>query len=80
MVKKRMQDGSDCRKCEEVTQHLQSRGLWNRIDEVVWAQEGDTNSPGMVLGAKHGVERAPFFIVSDGGSEKVYTSVLMLVR
>ena len=30
---------------------LKSRGLWNRIDEVVWADENDPTSPGMQLGA-----------------------------
>jgi len=80
MVKKKLLDGSDCRKCAEITEHLQARGLWDRIDEVVWAQEGDPNSPGMVLGARLNVERAPFFVVRDGDSEKVYTSVLQLIR
>ncbi len=80
MVKKKLRDGGDCRKCEEVTEHLKSRGLWDRIDEVVWAHEDDPSSPGTLLGEKYGVERAPFFIVRDHGEEKVYTSVLMLVR
>lgn len=81
MVKKTLADGSDCRKCAEATDHLQSRGLWNRIDDVVWAREGDPASPGMVLGSRLGVDRAPFFVVNaDDGSEHVYTSVLQLVR
>ena len=80
MVKKKMEDGSDCRKCAEVTGHLRTRGLLDRIDEVVWAREGDPSSPGMVLGARLGVERAPFFVVQDESGEKVYTSVLQLVR
>ena len=80
MVKKKMKDGSDCRKCAEVTDHLRARGLWERIDEVVWAREDDPTSPGMVLGARLGVERAPFFVVRDDTGETVYTSVLQLVR
>jgi hypothetical protein len=80
MVKKRLADGSDCRKCAEATDHLRARGLWDRIDEVVWAAEGDPASPGMVLGARVGVERAPFFVVQDGATETVYTSVLQLVQ
>lgn len=80
MVKKKLQDGSDCRKCAEVTDHLKSRGLWDRIDEVIWAQEGDPTSPGMVLGVKHGVERAPFFIVEDQDGVQAYSSVLQLIR
>ena len=80
MVKKRLADGSDCRKCAEVTDFLQARGLWDRIDEVVWAYEDDPESPGMVLGARLGVERAPFFVVRDAQGEHVYTSVLQLIR
>src|SRR5688572_7569493 len=81
MVKKTRLDGSDCRKCAEATAHLESRGLWGRIDEVIWAHEGDPSSPGMVLGAKHHVASAPFFIVrDDAGAETVYISVLQLIR
>ena len=80
MVKKRLADGSECRKCQEAGATLQSRGLWNRIDEVVWAHEGDDTSPGMALGARLGVERAPFFVVRDDRGEQVYTSVLQLMR
>ena len=81
MVKKRLADGSDCRKCAEATEHLRGRGLLDRVDEVVWAHEGDPTSPGMVLGARLGVERAPFFVVTeDDGRETVYTSVLQLVQ
>jgi hypothetical protein len=80
MVKKKLKDGSDCRKCAEATEHLRSRGLLDRIDEVVWAIEDDPSSRGMALGALLGVERAPFFVVRDERGEQVYTSVLQLVR
>ena len=80
MVKKILKDGSDCRKCAEATEHLQARGLWDKIDEVVWAREDDPESPGMQLGARHGVERAPFFVVRDEKGEKVYTRVLRLIE
>lgn len=80
MVKKRLVDGSECRKCQEATEHLKSRGLWERIDHIVWALEGDTGSEGMVLGAKLGIEQAPFFIVEHAGRQATYTSVLQLVR
>ena len=80
MVKKTLKDGSDCRKCAEATEHLRGRGLLDRIDEVVWAHEGDSQSPGIILGEKLGVDTAPFFIVRDGDSEKVYTSVLRLIQ
>jgi hypothetical protein len=80
MVKKRLADGSECRKCQDATAHLESRGLWPRIDEIVWADENDVTSPGMVLGRRLGVERAPFFVVRDERGESVYVSVLQLVR
>ena len=80
MVKKKLADGSDCRKCAEVTAYLDRRGFWNRIDEVVWAYENDPQSPGMVLGARLGVERAPFFVVRDAKGETVYTSALQLIQ
>jgi hypothetical protein len=80
MVKKRTKDGVECRKCAEATEHLRSRGLWDRIDEVVWAIEDDPSSPGMALGALLGIERAPFFVVRDGEREQTYTSVIRLIR
>jgi hypothetical protein len=80
MVKKRLADGTECRKCQEATAHLQSRDLWTRVDEIVWALEDDPASPGIVLGQRLGVERAPFFVVRDERGESVYVSVLQLVR
>jgi homospermidine synthase len=80
MVKKRLADGSECRKCQEAVAYLESRGLWCRIDEIVWAHEDDDASPGMVLCQQHSVDRAPFFIVRDDRGEAVYCSVLQLVR
>lgn len=81
MVKKRLRDGSDCRKCAQATEQLASRGLLDRIDEIVWAIEGDADSAGMQLGARLGVENAPFFVIrEDDGSEEVYTSVMRLIK
>jgi hypothetical protein len=80
MVKKKMADGTDCRKCAEVTDYLKRHGFWNRIDDVVWALENDPESPGMVLGKRLGVERAPFFVVRDDKGETVYTSALQLIQ
>ncbi len=80
MVKKRLKDGSACRKCEEAAAHLRTRGLLERIDEVVWADEDDPASAGAILGERHGVERAPFFVIREGNDERVVTSVLRLVQ
>lgn len=83
MVKKRLADGTECRKCQEASEHLTARGLWDRVDEVIWALETDPESPGMRLGRELGVDRAPFFLVRDDGGAStaaVYVSVLQLVR
>jgi hypothetical protein len=80
MVKKHLIDGSECRKCVEATEHLRGRGLWDRVDDIVWAEEADPTSEGVRLGAEYGVEQAPFFIVRDDRGVTIYVSVLQLVR
>jgi phosphoadenosine phosphosulfate reductase len=81
MVKKQLASGAPCEKCAQTEEMLRRRGLWERVDEVVWAVEGDPDSPGNVLGARHGVQVAPFFVVvDDDGNEQVLTSGLKLVR
>jgi hypothetical protein len=80
MVKKQLLDGSECKKCVEATEHLKARGLWNRIDDIVWAYENNPASEGMVLSKTLGVDQAPFFIVDVDGRRVTYTSVLQLVR
>lgn len=80
MVKKRLENGEPCQKCGQAEELLRRRGLWERIDEVVLADAADPNSAGYRLAERHGVELAPFFIVREGSSETVYTSVLKLVN
>jgi hypothetical protein len=80
MVKKRLSDGSECRKCQQAAEQLRNRNLLDRIDETVWAEEGNPASPGIRLGIEHGVEQAPFFIVRDHAGVQVYTSVMRLIR
>ncbi len=80
MVKKRLQDGHECRKCAQATEQLKSRGLWERIDEVVEAREGDPSSPGSQLATRLGIDTAPFFVVRDDAGEHVYTSVMRLIQ
>lgn len=81
MIKKRLLDGSACQKCDQAEDLLRRRGLWDRIDEVVIADEADPASAGMQLGARHHVKLAPFFLVrEEDGAETVYESVLKLVK
>ena len=81
MIKKKLLSGEPCKKCAEAEDLLRARGLWDRVDRVVWAVEGDQSSEGMQLAARHAVENAPFFVVRDAaGREEVVESTLKLMR
>lgn len=81
MVKKILLDGSACPKCAQAEQMLRKRGYWDRIDSVVFAEEGNKESPGMKLAAEHDIELAPFFIVrKENEPERVYTRVLEFMK
>jgi len=81
MVKKRLASGEPCEKCAQTEELLRRRGLWEKIDEVVWAIEGEDDSPGFVIARRHGIDVAPFFVIRDaGGEETVLTSPLRLIR
>jgi|SRR6187431_576232 len=81
MVKKRLLSGEPCKKCVDAEKLLHSRGLWSRIDEVVWAIEGESESAGMKLAAQYKTELAPFFVVhDDNGESRVYTSTLQFIK
>ena len=81
MIKKRLADGSACKKCIEAEELLKRRGAWGFIDTVIWADERDPTSEGMRLAEQHKVSLAPFFLVAeDGGDVTVYTSALKLHR
>ena len=80
MVKKRLADGSECRKCQDATKLIESRRYQNHINKVEWAVENDSESSGAKLAEKYGVERAPFFIVINDGKEVLYTSTLKFLN
>ena len=80
MVKKRTADGRECRKCLQMTKLLQDRGVWERITRVIWAEEAEPESAGMQLGREHRIDTAPFFIVRQGGRERVFASTLKFLQ
>ncbi len=81
MVKKRLLSGEPCKKCIDAETLLKNRGVWSRIDEVLWAIEGDPESSGMKLAAQYKIELAPFFVVQpDEGQARVYTSTLQFIK
>lgn len=69
MVKKRLSNGEECRKCAEATEFLKSKGVFDCIDEIVWYDEDDPESPGAILACTFAMERAPFFVVERSGRE-----------
>ncbi len=81
MVKKELADGQPCDKCIQAEDLLQQRGLWERIDEVVWAVEGKPESPGFVLAQEYNINIAPFFLVEDDeGRVSIYRSTLQFIK
>lgn len=64
-VKKILANGELCKKCQEVSDRLQSEALIESIDHIAIADERDSDSEGIRLAKKYSVERAPFFLIED---------------
>lgn len=80
MVKKRLDSGGPCKKCEQAEDMLKTRKLWGLIDRVVWADDAAPDSEGYRLAQQHGVDLAPFFIWENGEGARVYTSALEFAK
>jgi 3'-phosphoadenosine 5'-phosphosulfate sulfotransferase (PAPS reductase)/FAD synthetase len=80
MVKKRLASGEPCPKCMQTEDMLRRRGYWDRIDEVVWAIEGEPSAPGWAIALRHDIQVAPFFVVEQDGEETALTSPLRLIK
>lgn len=81
MVKKLLLSGEPCAKCAQAEDMLRGRGVWDQIDEVVWAKEGDPESPGAQLARRHEVDLAPFFVIERPGlAPEVVESTLKLIK
>ena len=80
-VKKIKSDGKPCQKCAEIQIRLEQEGFINKISRTVIADERDPDSEGMQLARQYTVDRAPFFIVEEEGSEaKIYTVYFKFVK
>ncbi len=83
MVKKILLNGSPCGKCVQAEEILRKRGFWERIDSVVYAEEGNPDSDGMKLAKEFDIKLAPFFIVGDDDEKngrRVYTRVFEFIK
>ena len=79
-VKKVLDDGSDCPKCQQVIELLEKQGLMRFINRTVIADPKDPSGEGMKLVKLWGMKRAPFFIVEQGDARKVYQSALEFIK
>jgi uncharacterized Zn finger protein len=80
-VKKIFADGSPCKKCGEVMDKMETANQMRFIDEVVIADEADSDSQGMLLAKQYDVSKAPFFLVEDQeGNIEIYTIYFKLVK
>jgi hypothetical protein len=71
MYKRRLPDGSLCRKCVDIERRMARDNVWRHITEHRYI---DAGSP---IAARYGVDTAPFFVV-HGPVDVVYTSYLKL--
>lgn len=78
MVKKILEDGSECKKCREVTERLNAHNEMNKIDRIAYADVREPGSEGFKLAEQHNMDITPFFIVEDNGTESVYKTYLEL--
>eukprot|EP00515_Schizochytrium_aggregatum_P012315 CAMPEP_0202094846 /NCGR_PEP_ID=MMETSP0964-20121228/49247_1 /ASSEMBLY_ACC=CAM_ASM_000500 /TAXON_ID=4773 /ORGANISM="Schizochytrium aggregatum, Strain ATCC28209" /LENGTH=571 /DNA_ID=CAMNT_0048663101 /DNA_START=68 /DNA_END=1780 /DNA_ORIENTATION=- len=69
MVKKLTEDGSYCRKCNDVAEKIVTDGLSDWIGETCVADVLDSTSEGAILAKHFGVATAPFFLVRDRETE-----------
>ena len=79
-VKKILANGEPCKKCQEVEDRLSRSGYMESIDKTIIADERDPNSEGMQLAQRHDVDLAPFFVVEDEGSTRIYTVYFKFVK
>lgn len=80
LVKKIKEDGTECKKCLQVTERLKAAGELRFIDRIVYADTRDPDSVGLKLAKEHNIDLAPFFIVDDEGTVSVYTTYMELKR
>jgi len=80
MVKKILENGSECPKCKQTTQFLKEKGFFDKIDKIVFADTRDVQGEGMKLVKQWRMKKAPFFIVENEGRTAIYTSVMELIK
>lgn len=82
LVKKILEDGSPCKKCQDVQNKLDAADQMQFIHNTVIADVRDEQSEGMQFAKQYDVERAPFFIVDkeDGSEPTIHTVYMKFVK
>lgn len=81
MVKKRLASGEECRRCQEAEAFLRDKGLFLKVDVIVWFDESVSGDEGHRLAEQYGAERAPFWIIEHPGREpEMIPTVMKLYR
>jgi len=70
LVKKKMEDGSWCAKCDDVASRLDKDGTGEWVGGVSVADVLDSASDGKLLATHFDQDKAPFFIVKEEGEEE----------
>jgi hypothetical protein len=80
MVKKILEDGKECKKCQEVSQRLEQNDELQYINQIVWADVNNPESEGYKIAKAYNIDIAPFFLVDDKGQITIYKTYLELKR
>ncbi|PWQ95332.1 hypothetical protein [Leucothrix arctica] len=70
-VKKKLENGDWCAKCNDVSARLEKDGTAGFIDRTVVADLADPKSEGIQLAEQYSMDRAPFFVVKDSETNSV---------
>ncbi len=70
-VKKKLETGEWCAKCNDVSARLEKDGTSKFIQHTAVADISDPESEGIQLALKHNVNHAPFFIVNNTETNSV---------
>jgi len=63
MVKKRLKDGSDCRRCKQISERIEKDKFGSHISETIFVEEGKNDSDAAKLSKQFKMRTAPFFVI-----------------
>ena len=64
MVKKRLKDGSDCRRCAQIQERIEKDDFGDQISQTLFVEEGKDDTLGARLSKQFKMRTAPFFVIT----------------